>query len=165
MVKVLDLDPQGWWFDPWCVHDKICSTVGPLSNALHPTLLQRVCLLLSLINCKLLWIKASDKCNVALLLLNLFFIFFICRLVIRTSPFDDLLQAALHLAHFAEVLRSHPAVPLQFPAASFHVAPLFSLLLQEVLQLKRSFSKPVNPWRCTRQPMGGGSVTVTVVEC
>ena len=45
------------WFDPWCGHDKICTAVGPLSKALNPTLLQGVCLLLSLINCKSLWIK------------------------------------------------------------------------------------------------------------
>ena len=35
MVKVLDLDPQGRWFDPWCGHDKICTAVGPLSKALN----------------------------------------------------------------------------------------------------------------------------------
>ena len=52
-VKLLDLDPQGRWFDP--------PAVGPLSKALNPTLLQGECLLLSLINCKSLWIKASDK--------------------------------------------------------------------------------------------------------
>ena len=63
-VKLLDLDPQGRWFDPWCGHDKICTAVGPLSKALNPTLLQGECLLLSLINCKSLWIKALDKCNV-----------------------------------------------------------------------------------------------------
>ena len=61
VVKLLDLDPQGRWFDPWCGHDKICTAVGPLSKALNPTLLQGVCLLLSLINCKLLWIKVSAK--------------------------------------------------------------------------------------------------------
>ena len=60
-VKLLDLDPQGRWFDPWCGHDKICTAVGPLSKALNPALLQGVCLLLSLINCKSLWIKASAK--------------------------------------------------------------------------------------------------------
>ena len=49
------------WFDPWCGHDKICAAVGPLRKALNPTLLQGVCLLLSLINCKSLWIKASAK--------------------------------------------------------------------------------------------------------
>ena len=59
VVKVLDLDPQGWWFDPWCGHNK--TAVGPLSKALNPTLLQGICLLLSLINCTLLWIKASAK--------------------------------------------------------------------------------------------------------
>ena len=30
VVKLLDLDPQGRWFDPWCGHDKICGAVGPL---------------------------------------------------------------------------------------------------------------------------------------
>ena len=40
VIKLLDLDPQGWWFDPRCGHDKICTAVGPLSKALHPTLLQ-----------------------------------------------------------------------------------------------------------------------------
>ena len=40
VVKLLDLDPQGRWFDPWCGHDKICTAVGPLSKALNPTLLQ-----------------------------------------------------------------------------------------------------------------------------
>ena len=49
VVKQLDLDPQGRWFDPWWGHDKICTAVGPLSKALNPTLLQAVCLLLSLI--------------------------------------------------------------------------------------------------------------------
>ena len=39
------------------------TAVGPLSKALNPTF-QGVCLLLSLINCKSLWIKASAKCNV-----------------------------------------------------------------------------------------------------
>ena len=61
VVKVLHLHPQGRWFDPWCGQDKICTAVGPLSKALNPTLLQGVCLLLSLINCKSLWIKASAK--------------------------------------------------------------------------------------------------------
>ena len=64
VVKLLDLDPQGRWFDPWCGHDKICTAVGPLSKALNPTLLQGVCLLLSLINCKLRWIKESAKLHV-----------------------------------------------------------------------------------------------------
>ena len=32
-VKLLDLDPQGRWFDPWCGHDKICTAVGPSSKA------------------------------------------------------------------------------------------------------------------------------------
>ena len=40
VVKLLDLDPQGRWFDPWCGHGKICTAVGPLSKALNPTLLQ-----------------------------------------------------------------------------------------------------------------------------
>ena len=40
MVKLLDLDPQSQWFDPWCSHDKICTAVGPFSKALNPTLLQ-----------------------------------------------------------------------------------------------------------------------------
>ena len=57
VVKLLDLDPQGRWFDPWCGHGKIC-TARPLTN---PPLLQGVCLLLSPINCKSLWIKASAK--------------------------------------------------------------------------------------------------------
>ena len=35
-----------------------------ISQALNPTLLQGMCLLLSLINCESLWIKASAKCNV-----------------------------------------------------------------------------------------------------
>ena len=39
VVKLLDLDPQEQWFDPWCGHDKICKAVGPLSKALNPTLL------------------------------------------------------------------------------------------------------------------------------
>ena len=51
-VKLLDLDPRCRWFDPWCGHDKICTAVGPLSKALNPTLL-----LISLINCKSLWIR------------------------------------------------------------------------------------------------------------
>ena len=38
-IPLLDLDPQGRWFDPWCGHDKICTAVGPLSKALNPTLL------------------------------------------------------------------------------------------------------------------------------
>ena len=38
VVKLLDLGPQGRSFDPWWGHDKICSAVGPLSNALNPTL-------------------------------------------------------------------------------------------------------------------------------
>ena len=41
VLKPLDLDPQGRWFDPWCGHDKICTAVGPLSKALNPTLLLR----------------------------------------------------------------------------------------------------------------------------
>ena len=61
VVKLLDLDPQGRWFDPWCGHNKICTAVGPLSKALNPTLLRGECLLRSLINCKSLWIKASAK--------------------------------------------------------------------------------------------------------
>ena len=48
VVKLMDLDLQGWWFDPWCGQDKICTAVGPLSLALNPTLLQGVCLLLTL---------------------------------------------------------------------------------------------------------------------
>ena len=40
VVKLLDLDPQGRWFDPRCGHDKICTAVGPLSEALNPTSLQ-----------------------------------------------------------------------------------------------------------------------------
>ena len=40
VVKLIDLDPQGQWFDPWCGQDKICTAVGPLSQALNPTLLQ-----------------------------------------------------------------------------------------------------------------------------
>ena len=60
-VKLMGLDPQGRWFDPWCGRDKICTAVGPLRKALNPTLLQGVCLLLSLIYCKSLWIKASAK--------------------------------------------------------------------------------------------------------
>ena len=60
-VKLLDLDLQGRWFDHWCGHEKICTAVVPLSKALNPTLLQGVCLLLSLINCMSLWIKASAK--------------------------------------------------------------------------------------------------------
>ena len=60
-VKPLDLDPQGRWFDPRCGHDKIRTAVGLLSKALNPTLLQGVGLLLSLINCKSLWIQASAK--------------------------------------------------------------------------------------------------------
>ena len=63
-VKLRDLDPQGRWFDPRCGQDKIRAAVGPLSKALNPTLLQGVCLLLSLINCKSLWIKASAKWHV-----------------------------------------------------------------------------------------------------
>ena len=31
VVKLLDLDPQGRRFDPWCGHDKICTAVGHLS--------------------------------------------------------------------------------------------------------------------------------------
>ena len=61
VVKLLDLDLQG---HPWCGQDKICTAVGPLSKAVNPTLLQVVCLLLSIINCKSLWIKASANCNV-----------------------------------------------------------------------------------------------------
>ena len=40
VVKLLDLDPQGLLFGPWCGHSKICTAVGPLSKALNPTLLQ-----------------------------------------------------------------------------------------------------------------------------
>ena len=47
VVKLLDLHPQGRWFDPWCGH-KICTAVGPLSKDLNPTLLQGKCLLHSL---------------------------------------------------------------------------------------------------------------------
>ena len=57
----LEHDLDGWWFDPWCGQDKICTAVGLLCKALNPTLLQGVCLLLSLIKCKSLWIKASAK--------------------------------------------------------------------------------------------------------
>ena len=64
VVKLLDLDLQGRWFDPWCGHTKICTAVGPLSKALNPTLLQGVFLLLSLMNCKSLWIKVSAKSHV-----------------------------------------------------------------------------------------------------
>ena len=68
VVKLLDLDPQGQWFNPWPGHDEICTAVGPLSKALNPTILQGECLRLSLINGKSLWIKVSAKCNVMLLL-------------------------------------------------------------------------------------------------
>ena len=65
VVKLIDLDPQGRWFDPSCGPEKICSAVGPLSKALDPTLFQGVCILLSQINCKSLWIQASAKlCHV-----------------------------------------------------------------------------------------------------
>ena len=64
VIKLLDLDSQGRWFDPCCGHDKICTAVGALSRAHNPTLLQGVCLLLSLINCKSLWIKTSAECYV-----------------------------------------------------------------------------------------------------
>ena len=60
-VKLLDLHPQGRWFDPRCGHDKICTAVGPLSKAPNPTLLQWVCLLLSLINCKSLWLMYTGQ--------------------------------------------------------------------------------------------------------
>ena len=40
VVKLVNLDPQGRWFDPWCGHDNICTAVWPLSKALNPTLLQ-----------------------------------------------------------------------------------------------------------------------------
>ena len=40
VVKLLDLDPQGQWFDPWSGPDKICTAVKPLSKALNPTLLR-----------------------------------------------------------------------------------------------------------------------------
>ena len=33
VVNVVDLDLQGWWFDPWSGHDKM----GPLSKALNPS--------------------------------------------------------------------------------------------------------------------------------
>ena len=39
VVKLMDLDPQGRWFNPWCGRDHICTAVGPLSKALNPTLL------------------------------------------------------------------------------------------------------------------------------
>ena len=42
-VKLMDLDPQGRWFDPWSGQDQICTAVGPLSKALNATLLQGVC--------------------------------------------------------------------------------------------------------------------------
>ena len=61
-VKLLDLDPQGRRFDPRCGHDEIHTAVGALEQG--PTLLQGVCLLLGLINCKLLWIKATAKGHV-----------------------------------------------------------------------------------------------------
>ena len=35
VVKLMDLDPQGRWFDPWWGQDKICPAVGPLSKAPH----------------------------------------------------------------------------------------------------------------------------------
>ena len=60
-VKLMDLDPQGRRFDPWCDRDKSRTAVGHLSKALNPALFQGVCHLLSLINCKSLWIKASAK--------------------------------------------------------------------------------------------------------
>ena len=62
MVKVLDLELQGRWFNPWCGHDKICTAVGPLSKAFNPALLQEE--MSPVINSKLFWIKASAKCNV-----------------------------------------------------------------------------------------------------
>ena len=60
-VKLLDLDPHGRWFDSWCGHYEIHTAVGPLSKALNSTLLHGECLLLSLINCKSLWRKASAE--------------------------------------------------------------------------------------------------------
>ena len=66
VIKLLDLNRQGWWFDPWCGHNKIYSAVRPLSKAFNPGLLQGICLLLSLINCKSLWIKTSAKWHVIL---------------------------------------------------------------------------------------------------
>ena len=36
VAQILDLNPQGRWFDPWSRHDKICTAVGPLSKALYP---------------------------------------------------------------------------------------------------------------------------------
>ena len=41
VVKLLDLDPQGRWFDPWCGHDKMIRSaqlLGPLSKALNPSI-------------------------------------------------------------------------------------------------------------------------------
>ena len=32
VVKLIDLDPQGRWFDPWCGHDEICTAVGALEQ-------------------------------------------------------------------------------------------------------------------------------------
>ena len=57
--NLLDLDPQGRWFDPWCGHDKICTA----AQLLTPQWPEGGCLLLSLINCTSLWIKVA-KCNV-----------------------------------------------------------------------------------------------------
>ena len=71
VVKLMDLDPQGHWFDPWCGQDKICTAVGLLSEALNPIgpLAQGVCLLLSRINCKSRWIKASATLHISIILI------------------------------------------------------------------------------------------------
>ena len=52
-----DWDPEGLGFKPQCSQCKISTAVGPLSKALNPALLRGGgdCPLLSLINCKSLW--------------------------------------------------------------------------------------------------------------
>ena len=39
-VKLLDWEPQGRRFNPWCGHDKIRTAVRPLSKALNPGLVK-----------------------------------------------------------------------------------------------------------------------------
>ena len=39
VAKVFDWDLEGWWFKPWCNHNRI-SALGPLNKALNPALLQ-----------------------------------------------------------------------------------------------------------------------------
>ena len=90
VVKLLDLDPQGWWFDPWCGHDKICTAVGSLSKALNPTLLQgvRSVLVRSVLFCISFFLFMSYL-SCAMFHVYFFFYFFLCPLISCTHIHVD----------------------------------------------------------------------------